>query len=110
MAARIAVDEVERFIEATAGGGPAGDGLPRGGPTDAWPAPFDPAVSTDGNRLTASLAVANRSIADCVGRAEELRGMATDGRGGHRRRRERGPSRMSATVAPTCAAPVGCGA
>ena len=67
VAARIAVDEVERFIAATAGGAsPA-----------AWPAPFDPAVSTDGNRLTASLAVANRSIADRVGRAAELRGMAT---------------------------------
>jgi protein phosphatase len=67
VAARIAVDEVERCIESTAGAGP----------TDVWPAPFDPAVSTDGNRLTASLAVANRSIADRVGRAEELRGMAT---------------------------------
>ncbi len=77
VAARIAVDEVERFIEATAGGGPTDAWPPRGGPTDAWPAPFDPAVSTDGNRLTASLAVANRSIADRVGRAEELRGMAT---------------------------------
>ncbi len=72
VAARIAVDEVERFIEATVGGRPTGDG-----PDAAWPAPFDPAVSTDGNRLTASLAVANRSIADRVGRAEELRGMAT---------------------------------
>ena len=67
VAARIAVDEVERFIEATAGGADP----------DAWPAPFDPAVSAAGNRLTASLAVANRSIADRVGQAVELRGMAT---------------------------------
>jgi serine/threonine protein phosphatase PrpC len=67
VAARIAVDEVERFIEATAGGETS----------DVWPAPFDPAMSTDGNRLTASLAAANRSIADRVGHATELRGMAT---------------------------------
>ena len=67
VAARIAVDEVERFIEATAGGAPPG----------AWPAPPDAAMGTDGNRLTAGLLVANRSIADRVGRAEELRGMAT---------------------------------
>ncbi|MCY4075842.1 MAG: protein phosphatase 2C domain-containing protein [Acidobacteria bacterium] len=67
VAARIAVDEVERFIEATAGGAPPGD----------WPAPLDAAAGTDGNRLTAGLLVANRSIADRVGRAEELRGMAT---------------------------------
>ena len=72
VAAQIAVDEIERFIEATAGGAPSGDG--RG---DTWPAPFDPAVSTDGNRLTAGLVLANRSIADRAGRAEDLRGMAT---------------------------------
>ena len=67
VAARIAVDEVERFIEAAAGGAAP----------DAWPAPLDAAVDTDGNRLAAGLLVANRSIADRVGRAEELRGMAT---------------------------------
>ena len=67
VAARIAVDEVERFVEAT-----AGDTAP-----DVWPAPIDPAVSADGNRLTASLAVANRGIADRIGRSADLRGMAT---------------------------------
>ena len=67
VASRIAVDEVERLVAATAGATPR----------DAWPAPFDPGVSTDGNRLTAGLHAANRAIADRMGRAAELRGMAT---------------------------------
>lgn len=67
VASRLAVDEVERFIEATR----------VEGPDDIWPIPIDPKVGRDGNRLSAGLTLANRSIADRVQGSEELRGMAT---------------------------------
>ncbi len=67
VASRLAVDEVERFIEATVAVGPQ----------DAWPIPIDPAVGRDGNRLSAGLTLANRRIAERAEGSEELRGMAT---------------------------------
>ena len=67
VASRIAVEEIERFVETTVAVGPQ----------DTWPMPIDPAVGRDGNRLSAGLTLANRRIADRVEGSEELRGMAT---------------------------------
>jgi protein phosphatase len=42
-----------------------------------WPFPYDPALSLDGNRLTAAFRLANRRIAAAMQKDENLRGMAT---------------------------------
>ena len=67
VASRLVVEEVERFVAATAE--TAGD--------EAWPGPLDPALGRDGNRLRAGLAAANRCLAREVERDAALHGMAT---------------------------------
>ena len=42
-----------------------------------WPFPYDPALSLDGNRLTAAFRLANRRLALAMENDEKLRGMAT---------------------------------
>jgi protein phosphatase len=42
-----------------------------------WPFPYDPAISLDGNRLTAAFRLANRRISAAMQNDETLRGMAT---------------------------------
>ena len=67
VASRLAVDELERFVDATTG-------IDAG---DTWPIPIDLAVGRNGNRLQAGLDLANRCIADRVEGSLDLRGMAT---------------------------------
>ena len=67
VASELAVEEIQNVIRSTA----------RLGPQDTWPAPLDPAVGTDGNRLRAGFDEANRRIARQAETAEDLRGMAT---------------------------------
>ena len=67
VASRLAVEEVERFVEATE----------TVGPHATWPMPIDPAVGREENRLSGGLTLANRRIADRVEGSEQLRGMAT---------------------------------
>jgi serine/threonine protein phosphatase PrpC len=67
VASRLAADAIEAFVEDTKG-------------ADAertWPFPYNPALSLDGNRLTAALRLANRRIAAAVERDSALKGMAT---------------------------------
>jgi protein phosphatase len=67
VASRTVVDAIEQFIGDTVGA-----------PSDhAWPLPYDPALSLDGNRLTMGLRLANRRIGAAVQQNEALRGMAT---------------------------------
>jgi len=42
-----------------------------------WPFPYDPALTLDGNRLTAAFRLANRRLALAMEQDEKLRGMAT---------------------------------
>lgn len=42
-----------------------------------WPFPYDPALSLDGNRLTAAFRLANRRLGTAMENDEKLRGMAT---------------------------------
>ena len=42
-----------------------------------WPFPYDPALSLDGNRLTAAFRLANRRLGTAMENDENLRGMAT---------------------------------
>lgn len=67
VASRLAVDAIVGAAETTAALGPA----------DAWPRPFDPALSRAGNRLCAGFELANRRIAERTAAALNLRGMAT---------------------------------
>ena len=67
VASRVAVDTIEAFIDQTKAAGP----------DDTWPFPFDTAVSTDANRLSAAFRLANRTIAARMAAAQGLRGMAT---------------------------------
>ena len=68
-ASRLAVDAIASAVEATASLGPE----------DAWPHPFDAALSRAGNRLRAGFELANRRIAERAAAAAELRDMATTG-------------------------------
>lgn len=67
VASRLAVDELERFVDATTGINT----------DDTWPIPIDPAVGRNGNRLQVGFNVVNRCIADRVEGSLDLRGMAT---------------------------------
>mgnify|MGYP001220365189 CR=1 FL=1 len=67
VASRIAVEEVERFVDASIGFGPQ----------DNWPVQFDPDLGRDGNRLKAGLELVNHHIAEQVASTKDLRGMAT---------------------------------
>jgi serine/threonine protein phosphatase PrpC len=67
VASGLAVETIERFVETTRGGSP----------DEAWPTPWNPALSREENRLSAAFALANRRLADEAGKRPELRGMAT---------------------------------
>lgn len=67
VASRLAVTEIEKVVQATVGLGPQ----------DTWPMPFDGSLGRDGNRLQAGFDGANRRIAEQMGKAKDLRGMAT---------------------------------
>lgn len=67
IASRIAVESVEAFIEDTR----------TADANRTWPFPYDPAISLEANRLTASLRLANRRIGGAVERDAALKGMAT---------------------------------
>ena len=67
VASRVAVDTIESFIDQTKATSP----------DDTWPFPFDTALGTDANRLTAAFRLANRTIATKMAAAQNLRGMAT---------------------------------
>ena len=67
VASRIAVEQVERFVDGSIGFGPQ----------DTWPVPIDPDLGRDGNRLRAGLELASRRIAEQVAKTKDLRGMAT---------------------------------
>ena len=67
VAARVAVEELERFVASTK----------NTGPSDAWPVLFDPTLGQNGNRLSAGMTEANRQIAAQIKRDENLQGMAT---------------------------------
>lgn len=65
VASRLAVEAIETFIEETKD------------TSRTWPLPFDPRLSTDGNRLGTALRLANRRLAAAVERDASLKGMAT---------------------------------
>lgn len=67
VASRLAVEAIESFVDDTR----AAD------VNRTWPFPYDPAVSLEANRLTASLRLANRRLAAAVDRDSALKGMAT---------------------------------
>ena len=67
VASRVAVDEIQRFIETSTAFGPP----------DTWPVPFDQALGRDGNRLRAGFELANRRIAQRVEVDHKLSGMGT---------------------------------
>jgi len=67
VASRVAVDEIQRFVETSTALGPH----------DTWPVPFDRAFGRDGNRLRAGFDLANRRIAARIEEDRELGGMAT---------------------------------
>ena len=67
VAARVAVEELERFVASTK----------NTGPSDAWPVLFDPTLGQNGNRLSAGMTEANHQIAAQIKRDENLQGMAT---------------------------------
>ena len=67
VAARVAIEELERFVASTK----------NTGPSDTWPVPFDPALGQNGNRLSAGMIEANHQIAAQIKRDGNLQGMAT---------------------------------
>ncbi len=67
VAARVAVEELERFVTSTR----------NTEPSDAWPVLFDPTLGQNGNRLSAGMTEANHQIAAQIKRDENLQGMAT---------------------------------
>ena len=67
VASRLAMGAIEQFV-----GDTATLDLDR-----TWPVPYDPALGVTGNRLVAAFRLANRRIAEQVGRDASLRGMAT---------------------------------
>jgi PPM family protein phosphatase len=67
IASKLAVEAVEAFVDDTRNAD-----LNR-----TWPFPFDRSLSLEGNRLSASLKLANRRIGSAMDGNESLRGMAT---------------------------------
>jgi len=67
VAARVAIEELERFVA----------GTKNTGASDTWPVPFDPNLGQNGNRLSAGMIEANHQIAAQVDGDENLQGMAT---------------------------------
>ena len=67
VAARMAVDVVEAFINDTR----------EADANTTWPFPYDMALTVDGNRLKAAFRVANRKLAAAMEADDALRGMAT---------------------------------
>jgi serine/threonine protein phosphatase PrpC len=67
VASRLAVQAIETFIADTR----------HADANTTWPFPYDPAISLDGNRLTAAFRLANRRLALAMQDDENLRGMAT---------------------------------
>jgi len=67
VASRIAAQVIETFIHDTR----------EADINTTWPFPYDPALSLDGNRLTAAFRLANRRISAAMADDEALRGMAT---------------------------------
>ena len=67
VAARVAVEELERFVTSTK----------NTGPSDTWPVLLDPTLGQNGNRLSAGMTEANHQIAAQIKRDENLQGMAT---------------------------------
>ena len=67
VAARVAVEELERFVASTK----------NTGPSDTWPVLLDPTLGQNGNRLIAGMTEANHQIAAQIKRDENLQGMAT---------------------------------
>ena len=67
VAARVAVEELERFVASTK----------NTGPSDTWPVLLDPTLGQNGNRLSAGMTEANHQIAAQIKRDENLQGMAT---------------------------------
>ncbi len=67
IAARVAIEELERFVA----------GTKNTSPTDTWPVPFNPNLGQNGNRLSAGMTEANHQIATQIKNDEKLQGMAT---------------------------------
>ena len=67
VAARVAVEELERFVASTK----------NTGPSDTLPVLLDPTLGQNGNRLIAGMTEANHQIAAQIKRDENLQGMAT---------------------------------
>jgi len=67
VAARVAVEELERFVASTK----------NTGPSDTWPVLLDPTLGQNGKRLSAGMTEANHQIAAQIKRDENLEGMAT---------------------------------
>ncbi len=67
VAARVAIEELERFVADTKSTGAS----------DTWPVPFDPNLGQNGNRLSAGMIEANHQIAAQVDGDQNLQGMAT---------------------------------
>ena len=67
VAARVAIEELERFVARTKNTGPG----------DTWPVPFDPKLGQNGNRLCAGMTEANHQIAARIKNDDNLQGMAT---------------------------------
>ena len=67
VAARVAIEELERFVADTKSTGAS----------DTWPVPFDPNLGQNGNRLSAGMIEANHQIAAQVDGDQNLQSMAT---------------------------------
>ena len=67
VASRVAAQAIETFINDTR----------NADVNTTWPFPYDPAISLDGNRLTAAFKLANRKLGAAMENDEALRGMAT---------------------------------
>ena len=67
VAARVAIEELERFVAGTKNTGPG----------DTWPVPFNPKLGQNGNRLSAGMTEANHQIAARIKNDGNLEGMAT---------------------------------
>jgi serine/threonine protein phosphatase PrpC len=67
VASRMAAQVIETFIADTR----------NADANTTWPFPYDPALTLDGNRLTAAFRLANRRLATAMQGDDSLRGMAT---------------------------------
>ena len=67
VASRLAAQVIETFISDTR----------HADVNTTWPFPYDPALSLDGNRMTAAFRLANRRLGTAMENDEKLRGMAT---------------------------------